>query len=367
MRASAKTGAQQPVLLTAPATGEVRPGPAGRPRRATLVVRLQRQARRSAMWIVLVDLVAIGTFAAINVAFVSRVNLTNLALSGTEVVLLSVAEALLLAAGEFDISLGANLVLSSVVGSQLLVNLSGTAKQVQASTYPHIVLGTAVGIVACLLTGVAVGGFNGFVVTKMRVNSLITTLATFGIATGIAEILTNGANVAYMPNNVQLDFGIKDIAGSVPLPTIVVLVAVAVTWWALAKTRFGLHALALGSSREACERAGIRVHRQLIWLFVLAGFFAGLAGLIDASRFATTDVGGHQTDALAAIAGAVIGGTALYGGQGSVGGAVAGAMLSVILASGLVIAGLSPFYQYIAIGAVLIIAVFLDQRRRSAA
>jgi ribose transport system permease protein len=353
-----ETGASPPAATAADSEGP----PATL--RHGLLGRIRRQAGRSAIWIVLVDLICIGAFAAINSAFVSGVNLTNLALSGTEVVLLAVAEALLLTAGEFDISLGANLVLSSVVGSQLLVNLSGSSQQVQSNLYPHIALGTAVGIVGCLLTGCAMGAFNGFVVTKMRVNSLITTLATFGIATGIADILTNGANVAYMPSSVQLDFGIKNVAG-VPLPTLVIAVVVLVTWWVLAKTRFGLHTTALGSSREACERAGLRVHRQIVWLFVLAGFLAGLAGLIDASRFATTDVGGHQTDALAAIAGAVIGGTALYGGQGSIGGAVAGAMLSVVLTSGLVIAGLSPFYQYIAIGTVLILAVFLDQRKKS--
>lgn len=122
-----------------------------------LMARLKKQAGRSALWIVLVDLICIGTFAGINSAFVSGLNLTNLALSGTEVVLLAVAEALLLTAGEFDISLGANLVLSSVVGSQLLVNLSGSPQEVQASLYPHIAVGAAVGIVACLLTGCAIG------------------------------------------------------------------------------------------------------------------------------------------------------------------------------------------------------------------
>lgn len=329
--------------------------------------RLRRQLGRSAFWIILVDIAAIGAFAAVNLAFVNRTNLTNLALDGTEVVLLAVGEALLLTAGEFDISLGANLIVSSVVGGLLVVNLSGSQSQVQANIYPSLGIGLAVGFIACLLTGAAMGAVNGFVVTKMRVNSLIATLGTFGIATGLADILTNGSDVPYVPSAVQTGFGISAIGGFLPLPAVVVILVVAAVWWVFGRTRFGLHTVALGSSRTACERAGLRVDRQIFWLFTITGAMAGLSGLIDLSRFATTNISGHQTDALAAIAGAVIGGTALYGGQGSVGGAVAGAMLAVILQSGLVIAGLSPFYQYIAIGSVLILAVFLDQRRKRTA
>lgn len=333
-------------------------------RRSGLLGWLGRQGRRSAVWIVLVDLAAVAVFAGINVAFVDGTNLTSLALDGSEVVLLAVAEALLLSAGEFDISLGANLVIASVIGAELMVHLSGTGAQVAAQEYPSLAVGLGVGIPACLVVGAVMGAFNGFVVTRLRVNSLIATLATLGIATGVADVLTNGSDVPNVPSALQGDFGIRTVGG-VPLPAVVVVAALVVLWWVFTRTRFGLHTLALGSSRDACSRAGLRVDRQLMWLFVVAGLLAGLAGLIDVSRFATTNISGHQTDALAAISGAVIGGTALQGGTGSVGGAVAGAMLAVILQSGLVIAGLSPFYQYIAIGIVLIVAVALDQRRRA--
>ena len=97
-------------------------------------------------------------------------------------------------------------------------------------------------------------------------------------------------------------------------------------------------------------------------LFVIVGFVAGICGVIDISRFATTNLSGHQTDALSAIAGAVIGGTSLFGGRISVPGAIFGAFLAVILQTGLVILGLQPFYQLIAIGTVLILAVFIRSR-----
>jgi ribose transport system permease protein len=107
---------------------------------------------------------------------------------------------------------------------------------------------------------------------------------------------------------------------------------------------------------------GIRSRGYVFGLFVLVGGLAGLAGFIDVSRFATTNLSGHTDTALAAIAGAVIGGASLWGGRASIPGAVLGALLAVVLQNGLVIVGLPVFYQQIAVGAVLIIAVYIDIR-----
>ena len=140
-----------------------------------------------------------------------------------------------------------------------------------------------------------------------------------------------------------------------------------------ARRAYGMHTLAIGSSRQAAERAGVSIDLHVVSLFVLVGLLAGIAGVFDLSRFATTNLSGHQTDALSAIAGAVIGGTKLFGGRASVIGAVFGATLAVILETGLVIQGLSPFYQLIAVGVVLIVAVYIrgsdetDGKRRGAA
>jgi len=120
----------------------------------------------------------------------------------------------------------------------------------------------------------------------------------------------------------------------------------------------------MGSSRDAAVRAGLRVNRQLTSTFVLVGGLAGLAGLFDLTRFATTNLSGHTTDALAALTAAVIGGTSLFGGHISMPGVLAGALLAVILQDGLIIIGVSAFYQLVAIGVVLIVAVTIDQRRR---
>jgi ribose transport system permease protein len=328
-----------PAFATAPLL-EAEESDLGLPRRRHLL--------GPALTILAVDVVAVFVFAALSgFAFVSVQSLRDIALDGSEDVLLSIGVAFLLGAGELDISLGANVILSSVAGGEVM----GAVK----SPGPAIAAGAA----ACLLTGMAGGLFNALVVTRLRVNSFITTLASLGIMTGIAYVLTGGYNVSTVPFSLQTDFGIARLGGVLPYPSLIALVAALVAGWFLYRTRFGLHTLALGSSREAALRAGVKVRSTLAVLFVLAGGCAGTAGLIDLARYTTTNLSGHQTDALAAIAGAVIGGTNLYGGKVSIAGAVFGSLLAVILQDGLVVIGLPAFYQLIAVGVVLIVAVSL--------
>jgi ribose transport system permease protein len=213
----------------------------------------------------------------------------------------------------------------------------------------------------------AFGLVNGLLVTRLRINSFITTLATLGIGTGLALVVTGGQDVASVPPQLQKHFGVYRIGGAIPA-TVTVTAVVAVTLWFVAtRTRFGLRSVALGSSRQAATRAGIRARRHLLRLFVLAGGCAGVASVMDFSRFNTTNIGGHQLDALQAIAGVVIGGGAIAGGAVSIGGAVLGALMAVLLESGLVILGLQPFYNQIVIGIVLLVAVYLRSRRDGAA
>jgi ribose transport system permease protein len=130
-------------------------------------------------------------------------------------------------------------------------------------------------------------------------------------------------------------------------------------------TRFGLHLLAMGSSRTAAERAGLKTKTKITVLFVVCGGLAGLAGFLDITRFAATNIAGHTQDSLSAITAAVIGGTLLAGGVISILGLVAGVILAVILANGLVVIGVSSYYQLIVVGIILIIAVWLDQLKKT--
>jgi ribose transport system permease protein len=129
-------------------------------------------------------------------------------------------------------------------------------------------------------------------------------------------------------------------------------------------TRFGRHTYAIGSNEEAARRAGIAVDRHLIAVYGISGLLSGLAGFLSLARFATTTLGGHATDNLQAIAAVVLGGTSLFGGVGTVLGTVVGVFIPAVLQNGFVITGVEPFWRDVAVGAVLIAAVYLDQLRR---
>jgi ribose transport system permease protein len=146
---------------------------------------------------------------------------------------------------------------------------------------------------------------------------------------------------------------------------VIIAFAVAIVFGViLATTRFGRYTYAIGSNEEAARRAGIAVDRHLMKVYGLAGTLAGLAGFLSLARFSTTTIGGHDTDNLQAIAGVVIGGTSLFGGIGTMLGSVFGVFIPAVLQNGFVIVGVQPFWQQIAVGAVLIGAVYLDQLRR---
>jgi ribose transport system permease protein len=168
--------------------------------------------------------------------------------------------------------------------------------------------------------------------------------------------------VSGIPPQLQTYFGLFKFFGVIPAPAVVTAVFTVIMWFILARTSFGLRSLALGSSRQAAIRAGIDPDRHLLALFVLAGFAAGICSVMDCGRFATTNVGGHSSAALAAISGVVIGGGSIFGGEVSIVGAVLGALLAVILSTGLIIIGLMTFYQDVAIGIVLLLAVYLRGR-----
>ena len=325
-------------------------------------------ARRStAFWIglaIVVLGVGFGVFSG--GAFTRDSNLLSIGLNSSQIMLLAVGMTFLIGAGQLDLSVGFNLIMSSVLAAKVMVALGGTVEQVAARDYPNLIPAVIAGIAVAILVGAAGGLLNGLLVTRLRINSFIVTLATSGMFYGVVLILTSAANVPFLPQEIQTYFGAArdPILDRVPLPLIVALLIAAVFWWVMRRTRFGLHTLAIGSSREAAIRAGIDVDRHLVKLFVLMGVLVGIAGLYDLVRYASTNVVGHQTDNLQAISAVVIGGTSLFGGVASIGGSLLGTLIPVMMGNGLIILRVQPFYQLIVVGIILVIAVYLDQRRR---
>jgi ribose transport system permease protein len=318
----------------------------------------QRLASTTAFYIFVVDIVLVVGFTLLsaNHVFWSLQNAQALMGNGAEAVLLASGVTMMLAAGMFDLSLGANLILTSVVGALLLAHLTNS-HTLRASAGAIILT-----LVVCLVVGAVVGAVNGFLITFLRINSLIATLGMLGICTGLAYVIAHGSDITGVATNIQSGFGLGTVL-KIPYPALVAVLVLLVLWFVLRYTRYGARTLALGSNRTSAERAGLRVRAHLISLTVLGGALAGLAGFIDISRFDTTNTSGHTLDALAALTAAVVGGTALQGGRATMFGTLWGAVLAYVILDGLVVIGVSSFYQYIATGFVLWVAVGIDSAR----
>lgn len=323
---------------------------------------IRRLFSGTASWVFLIDIALIIVFAALSSqhAFLSLTNVQALLLGGTEALLLSLGLALLLGAGIIDFSLGANLVVSSVTGGIAIQHIAGSFST--QGSYHAIGLAIFLGFAASIATGVIFGLVNGLAISYVGINPLIATLGTAGIGTGIALVITNGGDISGLPPQLQQNIGLKTVA-DIPLPAFVAILLAVIMFLVIRFTRFGMRSLAMGSSRAAAERSGINVRLHALRLTMLAGAFAGLAGFIDIARFGATTTSGHTNDALNALTAVIIGGTLLEGGRVSIIGAIWGTALAVTLQEGLVVIGVQAFYQLIAVGAVLIVAVSVDRFR----
>ena len=255
-------------------------------------------------------------------------------------------------AGGLDLSIGSVLVFAGICAAKTMTWVGGTG-------YWTVLAGLA----AALAGGLAWGLFNGFCVTKLRVPALITTLGTLGAALGVANLMTNGNDMSIgQKAMIQLQIG---HFLSMPWIVWVALVVLIIGGVVLRYTRFGRHTFIIGSNDEAARRAGINVSRHLVRLYAISGLLAGAAGMMSLVRFSTTTIGGHSQDPLTVITGVILGGTSLYGGIGSVLGTVIGIFIPTVLQNGLIIENVQPFWQNVAVGFILIAAVYLDQLKRT--
>lgn len=324
----------------------------------------RRLFSQTSTWVFLINIVLIIVFQSLSEggAFLSLANAQSLLLGGTEALLLALGIAILMGSGVIDFSIGGNLVLSSVVGALTLQAIAGPFNP--AGTYPNLVVAIIASLAAAIGTGVAFGLLNGLIIGYVKINPLIATLGTAGIALGIALVITNGGNVTGLPTQIQTGFGLNTIA-FIPIPAFVAIILAILVHLMLRYTRFGLRLLGMGSSRSAADRSGINTKGMTLRLTMLAGAFAGFAGFVDIARFASTSSSGHASDALNAVTAVIIGGTLLEGGRVSILGALWGTALAIILQQGLIVIGVPGFYQQIAIGVVLVLAVSVDRIRAS--
>jgi ribose transport system permease protein len=248
----------------------------------------------------------------------------------------------LLVGGMFDLSVDGTVNMAAVVTGALL-------------TY-GINLWLAIGV--AIASATTVGLVNGFAVTKLKMNPLMTTLGTWWIAQGIAFGITQGISSHSFPDEFK-SLGLGAPLGiTMPIWYAIILLPLAV--WVLSKTRFGYHVYATGGNREASRLHGVKVDRVTIISFVLVALAAALAGVVYAARL---NAGVPQTVNglnLRVIAGAVIGGCSLSGGEGTILGGMLGLLFMTMLTNASVVLGVSPYWQMCILGAVLLIAVGAD-------
>jgi ribose transport system permease protein len=308
-------------------------------------------SQSAALFFVLVALTVV--FSALRpAAFPTIANVMNMATNASILLVLAVGSTFVILTGGIDLSINGVLVFSGVIAAMAMVAVGGDS--------PAVLL---VGLVGGVAAGTAWGIMNGFLVAKARIPPLIVTLGTMGMSLGLALVLTRGVDISDVPESLVLTVGSGRLGG-IPILVMITAAVFIVGTLVVTFTRFGQYTYAVGSSPEACRRASINVTVHLIKVYMLAGMLSGLAGYLSLARFATTTLSGHLTDNLQVIAGVVIGGTSLFGGSGGMTGTLIGIIIPVMLLDGFVVLGLPPFWQQVAVGAVLIGAVYFDQLRR---
>ncbi|MCG8481501.1 MAG: ABC transporter permease, partial [Spirochaetales bacterium] len=220
----------------------------------------------------------------------------------------------------------------------------------------------AVAFPAALLTGTIMGGINGAIITSLNLNALVVTIGMSGVYRGINLVITRGAAIVGIPDAI-LFLGQGTFLG-MPVPFVVMLLVVVIVVVLTNITTFGRHIYAIGNSREAARILGIRVNLTRIATFMITGTLASLAGMLMVARLGSSQPAIGEVWLLTSVAAPVIGGVALTGGVGNPIGAIVGVAIIGVIENIIVLLGVSPYWQTVVSGSVVVVAVSLDSISR---
>ena len=304
------------------------------------------------------------TFAALSPSFLTTGNLTILVKHVAINAILAVGMTFVILSGGIDLSVGSIAGLSGIVAGGLIH--SGLVLQpLGVVVYFH----TWLVIVIAILAGALVGAANGVLISQMRVAPFIATLGSMYVARGAALLTSNGATFPNLNGSPELgNTGFLQLgAGSLlglPVPIWLMLAVALLGVFLAERTPFGRRVYAIGGNERAAELSGVRVGRNKFAVYVISGACAAVVGLIIAAQLGAAHPATGETFELNAIAAVVLGGTSLMGGRGSVGGTIIGAFVIGVLADGLILLGVSEFWQIVIKGLVIVLAVILDQMQQ---
>jgi ribose transport system permease protein len=288
-------------------------------------------------------------FVALAIAsphFLTSTNLSSVVRQTAVINIMALGMTMIIITGGIDLSVGAILAMGGLLGTMAMEKG----------------LSIPAGVLIGILTGFACGLANGIMITGLRIEPFIVTLGTLGIFRGTTLIISNGLPVHRIPQQFSF-LGEGNLLG-VPFVLWILVACAIVTHVVLEHTRLGRYTFAIGSNREAAIYAGIPVKFHTTAVYAIGGMLTGLAGMIEASRLMTGQPTAGQGYELQAIAAVVIGGGSLHGGEGSVIGTLIGAFIMGLLSNGSDLLGVSPYVQQAIIGAVIILAVTLDELRK---
>lgn len=279
--------------------------------------------------------------------FLTSANLFSILVQSAPFVIMAAGELVVVLVAGIDLSVGAMAGLSGAVAASLMSSMG---------------LPWPVALAGALATTTAVGALQGMAVNYLRVTDFIATLAGLSIFTSLTLIVTQGNPIGIAADgfNALGQARLLQIPAQVWIAVVVVLGA----WFWLSKTASGRHLYAVGGNRIAAYRSGIRVRRLRTLAYAFSGLCSGVAGIIFAAQLSSADPNAGRGDELTAIAAVVIGGVSLFGGRGSVWGAVMGALLISTILDGLVLLNVSPYYTELVQGFVILLAVMLDYLKR---
>ncbi len=300
--------------------------------------------------IIYIGFVGIFIFFAITLGhkgFLDTNNLLNIVRQTAPIAIMAVAMTYVLAAGEIDLSIGAVAGLASVAAAMAMD-----------------IGGVPLGILAGVATGLIVGVINGVISTRIGIPTFLTTLAMMGVAKGTSMWVSGTKAVPILSDGYNWFFG-GGYIGPLPVLLFWMVIAAAIGHIVLRRTTFGRWVLATGGSETAARYSGVNTRNIKFKVLIISSFAAAIAGMLYAGRFQTGRFQLGEGDELSVIAAAVLGGTSLFGGKGTVIGSIMGALMIGLINNGLILAGLEFSQQLIARGAIIILAVAISQNRKS--
>lgn len=301
------------------------------------------RAKESSVFFGLFLLVCI--FSGLSDNFLSMASIASIASVSTEMGILALGATILMIAGEYDLSIGSNFALSGMIFALL------------TTTYN---VSPFLAFLAALTAGLCIGLINGLVTLSTRIPSFITTLGTMLILRGIVLVVTDGFPIAALESNGIIALFATDLGAGFKSSLLWWLFLSAYLFYILNWHRLGNHIMATGGNEEAGFSMGIKVKRVKLWSFLLTGVLAALAGVVQYSHLMSLSPTAGEQYELRAIAIAVIGGTTLSGGSGTIIGTIMATLIMGVLASGLVQAGVSTYWFRALVGLILVMAVIMN-------